>query len=163
MYTPAVGPAADRSTDTNTPTNSSPKSKCSSGKVPFAVRNDAASSKYRFASLGLFGPSGDPTRYAGIITPADATPHNPPSLVVPLPIRPLGLSEQADLAKAADSAGRGHSEMRPRLPGGDASAWSARDHAGADEERLTHLLDRGGFLPDRDGERRHSDGSATET
>jgi hypothetical protein len=51
-----------------------------------AVRNDATLSKYACASLGLFGVSGDPARYAGMTATADATPNNPPSRVVPVPI-----------------------------------------------------------------------------
>jgi hypothetical protein len=53
------------------------------------VRNHAALSKYARASLGLFGDSGDPARYAGMTAAADARPHNPPSRVVPFPIRVL--------------------------------------------------------------------------
>ena len=69
----------------------------------------------------------------------------------------------AGLAQAADPAGRRHTQVRPGLSGGDASPRRARDHSRAYQGRLAHLLDRGGLLPYRDGERGHPDGSAAET
>ena len=47
--------------------------------------------------------------------------------------------------------------MSPGQRGGHPPARGAGDHAGPDQERLTHLLDRGGLFPHRDREGRHPD------
>ena len=53
--------------------------------------------------------------------------------------------------------------MRPRLRGGDPAPRRAGEHPGPHQERLAHLLDRGGLLADRDRERGHADRAAAET
>ena len=53
--------------------------------------------------------------------------------------------------------------MRPCLAGGHTTPGRAGDHSGAHQERLAHLLDGGGFLPHRDGQRGHPDRAAAET